>query len=71
MAPCRVVMVAIVSPGYVSLYSGPGMQAPAGHLMSAVHHGISYIRYPALFVHCAVISDQMVDAVDTMLHETQ
>ena len=64
-------MLAIVSLGYVSLYSGPGMQAPAGNLMSAVHHGISYIRYPAMFVHCAVISDQMVDEVDTMLHETQ
>ena len=66
-----VVMPAIVSRGNVSLYSDPVCRLLQS-IMSAVHYGISYLDTSSLlFVQCAVISDQMVDAVDTLLHETQ
>ena len=57
-----VVMPAIVSPGHVSLYSGPGMQAPAEHHVCSALWDI-FLDTSLLFVHCAVISDQMLDAV--------
>ena len=51
----RVVMRAIVSPGYVSLYSDPGMQAPAEHhVCSALWDILSGYQQPLV---CPVCSD--------------
>ena len=68
----RVVTGGPLSAGAMSHY----IQAPVCRLlqriMSAVHHGISYLDTSSLlFVQCAVISDQLVGAADTLLHETQ